>query len=913
MKHPRWRVGVAGRLAILLGSLAAASTLIALLIQDRALSSDLRDAALQRLAGAATAADRLLADYLLGVAERYAAISGTPEFRANLTADHLPTLTYYAQQLADGQGASVVIFLRRTGAVATSAGDTRLAAAAAQRVNPEPPTTNHMCIHTGAQTRPAGPSQSSNRVHFEPCKFPDGGAAASILWTRGGLYALVAIPLRTSGVLAGGLVALEPVGPETLRSWSEIFGAVITVVPHGAAPAQELEARVRSFREVEIRVSTTYDAEHRAIARSRRNLLLSGIGALLLAIVASLILARRFAQPIVKMTSAAERVGEGFLDPDLDVQRHDELGDLGRAFTEIMSRLRGSEMRLGRAQRLARLDHWAIDLETENVSGGPEFRRLFGLPKEGPIQTEDLTLRVHGDDREKFEAAIRRARLASGTFRTDVRVPLRPGRDRVLHLRGRRREDRGGGGCIEASVQDVTERWKTARRIRYLSLHDPLTGLGNREYFYRDLRHQIKHAGRAQSSVAVLTVGLNDFESITGAMGDAIAADLLREVGRRLATIASPAPSHGGPAAGDAPRGCVTRLADAEFAVVVGLGTREEAESLADAILCRLADPFSIADDDVAINTSIGISLWPDDAADVETLTRNCRSALQQSKLAGHNQYRFYDGSRHREASRLLRMAVLLKRAIERDELEAYYQPRVRPDTGAIVAVEALARWTSDELGPVEPGEFIPLAEEAGLVCALGDWCLRVVARDLARWRELGARNLRVAVNISRQQLTRGIVEGILHATRGVEPSHLELEVTESALIEHPDEALAVLNELGEHGFRISLDDFGTGYSSLSYIRQLPIHAVKIDRSFIKELATSEDAHAITWTIIMMCQALNLEAVAEGVETRAQRDVLIELGCNEAQGFLFGRPMPASRLERFLRKHQIIDTQLTVA
>ena len=258
-------------------------------------------------------------------------------------------------------------------------------------------------------------------------------------------------------------------------------------------------------------------------------------------------------------------------------------------------------------------------------------------------------------------------------------------------------------------------------------------------------------------------------------------------------------------------------------------------------------------------------------------------------------------------------MAVLLKRAIERDELEAYYQPRVRPDTGAIVAVEALARWTSDELGPVEPGEFIPLAEEAGLVCALGDWCLRVVARDLARWRELGARNLRVAVNISRQQLTRGIVEGILHATRGVEPSHLELEVTESALIEHPDEALAVLNELGEHGFRISLDDFGTGYSSLSYIRQLPIHAVKIDRSFIKELATSEDAHAITWTIIMMCQALNLEAVAEGVETRAQRDVLIELGCNEAQGFLFGRPMPASRLERFLRKHQIIDTQLTVA
>jgi len=170
-----------------------------------------------------------------------------------------------------------------------------------------------------------------------------------------------------------------------------------------------------------------------------------------------------------------------------------------------------------------------------------------------------------------------------------------------------------------------------------------------------------------------------------------------------------------------------------------------------------------------------------------------------------------------------------------------------------------------------------------------------------------------VAVNISRQQLTRGIVEGILDATRGVDPSDLELEVTESALIEHPKEALSVLSELGELGFRISLDDFGTGYSSLSYIRQLPIDAVKIDRSFIKELATSEDAHAITWTIIMMCQALGLEAVAEGVETKEQREVLIELGCNEAQGYLFGRPMPADRLERFLEKHDLIDAQLTVA
>jgi len=895
-----------------LGGLAATSTLIALLIQDRALNSDLRDAAHQRLQGAARAADRLIADYLQGVGDRYAAISRTPEFRANLAANHMPTLTYYARQIAEGQGASAVVFLRQSGAVAASVGNTDLANVAANRIQGSTPVTDNVCIRSGEEGPAGRRTAAGNGVQFESCQFPNGGAEASILWRDHELYALVSVPLRTSGAHEGGLVALEAVGSETLHTWSDMFGAMIDVLPHGTHPIGSLEERVRSFPDIEVRVSTTYDAEHRAIARSRRNLVLSGIAALLLAMGASMILAHRFAAPIVRMTSAAERVGEGFLDPDLDVQRHDELGDLGRAFTEIMSRLRGSEMRLGRAQRLARLDHWAIDLATDDVSGGPEFRRLFGLPSDGPIQTDDVALRVHEDDRQKFQAAIRRARQTSGAFRTDVRVPLRPGRDRVLHLRGRQRDDGNGGKRLEASVQDVTERWKTAKRMRYLSLHDALTGLGNREYFYRDLRRQLVRAGNAQSSVAVMSVGLNDFGDVTGAMGDTIAAELLREVGRRLVALVAPSiPTDDDESA--ALRGCVTRLGDAEFAVVTEIATREGASELADTILSRLADTFWIGEEDIAINASIGISLWPDDAADVETLTRNCHSALQQSRLTGNNQYQFYDGSRHREASRLLRMAVLLRRAIENDELEVYYQPRVRPDTGAIVAVEALARWTNDELGPVQPSEFVPLAEEAGLIRSLGDWCLRVVASDLARWRKLGARDLRVAVNISRQQLTRGIVEGVLDATRGVDPSDLELEVTESALIDRPDEALAVLNELGEHGFRISLDDFGTGYSSLSYIRQLPIDAVKIDRSFIKELATSDDARSITWTIIMMCQALNLEAVAEGVETRAQQQVLIELGCDEAQGFLFGRPMSAAGIERFMAKHQIIDSRQIVA
>jgi diguanylate cyclase (GGDEF)-like protein len=497
-------------------------------------------------------------------------------------------------------------------------------------------------------------------------------------------------------------------------------------------------------------------------------------------------------------------------------------------------------------------------------------------------------------------------------FRTDVRIPLHAGRNRVLQLRGRQQDDPQGAARIEASVQDVTERWKTARRIRYLSLHDSLTGLGNREYFLQHLRGQLKHAETTGASLAVMAIGVHDLASITGTMGHSVADDLLCEMGRRVADELSPTVSGRAPSA-DGLEGMAMRLGGAELGTVVNVRTRNEAASWAKRILHRLSEGYRLGDEDITVSTSVGISLWPDDGGEVEALVRNCHAALQQAKLAGCDRYQFYRGAMHKEAARRLRMANRLRRAIEQDELDVYYQPRVRPASATVVAVEALARWNSDEFGQVPPSEFIPLAEDAGLVQQLGNWCLRAASNDLARWRELGASDLRVAVNISRLQLARGIVKDILKATSAVDPTALELEVTESALIENPEEALAVLTELGEYGFRISLDDFGTGYSSLSYIRQLPIDAVKIDRSFISELATSEDAHSITWAIIMMCQALNLEAVAEGVETKAQRRKLIDLGCDEAQGFLFAHPMSAARLEQFLEKNDIFGSERTVA
>ncbi len=901
------KLGVAARLAVLLGGLATASTLLALLLQDRALKSDLRVAAQDRLIGAAGAAERLLASHLSGVADRYSAISGTPEFRANLEADHLPTLTYYALTLAQEQSAAFVGFIRPSGVVGAAGGDTRLGKAAVDQVISSSGGVDSSCVSEAGRNRGAL-VLSGHQVRFAGCEFPAAEAEASLMLADGELHAVVSVPLRSRDALIGGLIALEPIGDRQMAVWSEISGADIGILLPGTAPSLDLQRRVRALPGMELWVSTTYEAERHAIARSRRNLVLAGLGSLLLAVIASLLLARRFARPILQIRSAAERAEAGFLDHDLDVRRDDELGDLGRAFKAMVSRLRGSELRLGHAQRLASLDHWSVEVCSGLVQGGTEFRRLFGLPHEGPIEAEDVVLCVHQEDRDRLRSALRRER---GKFHLDVRVPLRPGRDRILHLRGQRNSEADGRQRVEASVQDVTLRWKTAKKIKYLSLHDTLTGLGNREYYVQHLRRRMKCLPDG-SSLAVFTIGVNDFVNITGTVGHTLVDEMMREVSRRLVDVLS-AETCAAQAGQESARDSAVRLGNAEFGAVVQVESRSEAAALAELILERLSQAHVVEGEEIAIDASIGICLWPHDADDIETLVRNGHAALERVRLIGRTRYQFYHGSMHREASRRMRMANLLRHAIENGELEVYYQPRVRPDSGTIVAVEALARWNSPELGEVQPSEFIPLAEESGLVQQLGDWSLRVAARDLAGWRELGATNLRVAVNISGHQLEPGLVRDVLEATSAVDTSGIELEVTESAVIDDPDEALAVLNELGRHGFRISLDDFGTGYSSLSYVRQLPIDAVKIDRSFIRELATSDEARSITWAIVMMCQALNLEAVAEGVETSSQRRHLIEMGCDEVQGYLFARPMPAPTLAKLLHKRGVLRFLRTVA
>lgn len=884
-------MGVVARLAALLGGLAAASTLLALFVQDRALSADLHLAAQRRMEASAGAADRVMADHFQGVVERYAAISTTPAFRANLEADHLPTLTFYAERLAKEQRATAVAFVLPSGEIGASAGPVALAREVSHGVERDMRTGAIACVGIGNESAVRRPGQAV----FSPCAYPD-RAEASVLEHEGDLYVRVAVPLLTRGTVVGGLYVLEALNPETLAAWSAIVGGDVHVSTSGDVAPVDLIETVRTFPDLEFMLATTYAPEQAAISRSRRNLVLSGLGALGLALIASFFLAKRFTQPILAIHRAAERAKTGLLEPGLDVERDDELGDLGRAFSSIVSRLRGSEWQLGRAKRLARLDDWTLDLSTNLVEGGTEFRRLFGLRTDDPVDVDDLIVRVREEDRQKLRTALRRASHPNGSLRLDVRLGLRPGRDRVLHLRGTCNGDR-----ISATAQDVTLRWATSRRIKYLSLHDSLTGLGNRDYFLLRLEQMVGDG----DPFAVLMVGLTDFHAVTSAVGHAAADRVLCEVSQR---VVDGLPRVTAPSDGEREDDVAAmRVGNAEFAMLIPVGSRAEAMKHAKTTLDRLDALVAVGNDEVGVEASIGICLWPDDAEDVEGLVQNALTALEQTKLVGKDRYQFYHSAMHEEASRRLHMASVLRRAVEHGELEVHYQPRVRPSDGYVVGVEALARWNSDEFGVVSPSEFIPLAEEVGIVTQLGEWCLGVAVKDLAQWRDLGAGDLRMAVNISKHQLTPNIVRDVLATTHGTDPSCLEFEVTESVLIEHGSEALGALEDLGKHGFRISLDDFGTGYSSLGYLRQLPIDAVKIDRSFVSELATNEEAASIIWAVVMMCEALKLDAVAEGVETEVQCERVVELGCHEAQGFLFAPPMPAGQIETFLAARNMIQ------
>ena len=637
--------------------------------------------------------------------------------------------------------------------------------------------------------------------------------------------------------------------------------------------------------------------------------------ALGLAFVASIALSRSVVRPILDIQNATERIGDGDFRTRLESRRNDEIGDVARAFDGMLDRLdrqrsqleshvdqlRRSEEQLAGAQRLAHIGSFQLDLAQGELRGSDEFRRVFDLPADSkPIDPVAVLDRVHADDRADVRSAIESCLREQSTMRLDCRIHLQDIPDRILHLQARVRSDEDGGAShLEGTVQDVTERKRSEEQIRYLAYHDSLTGLGNRLLCKERLAMQLSQARRNDEILGVIFLDLDRFKRINDTLGHSQGDELLKGVADRLVTSVRDTDFLGRT---DLERS-VSRLGGDEFTAVAKVGDVQDLAKVARRILEALAKPFYLDGHEVVITGSIGITAFPFDGEDVEALRRNADAAMYHAKEQGRNNYQFYAASMNEVALRRLILENNLRRGLDREEFELHYQPKVEVGSGRVVAFEALVRWRDPEAGLIPPGVFIPIAEETGLISPLGDWVLAEACRQAVRWRDAG-HPTPVSVNLSGHQFRRGAlakrVLGILEET-GADAALIEIEITESTLMGDETAAVADLEAMRAAGLRIHVDDFGTGYSSFAYLRRLPVDVLKVDRSFIQEITESADDAALAASIVSMGRALGLRVIAEGVETPEQCALLESWACDEIQGFVYGRPVPAeAATERYL-------------
>jgi len=427
-------------------------------------------------------------------------------------------------------------------------------------------------------------------------------------------------------------------------------------------------------------------------------------------------------------------------------------------------------------------------------------------------------------------------------------------------------------------------------KLRKIAHYDNVTELPNRHYFNQRLEDAIGVAAREKQNVGVLFIDLDNFKVVNDTLGHNIGDLLLKAVSEKISRTL---------------RGsdCVCRIGGDEFAVILqDIPGHADAAIVAGKILNEMAKPMWLSDSEIYIGASIGIGLYPDDATDMNSLLRCADVAMYYAKSRGKNNYQLFQQDMEGKALKRLALESAMRKALEQKEFVLHYQPQVDLATRKVIAVEALIRWPRPDLGVVGPSDFIPVAEESGLIIPIGDWVLRTACDQARQWLDAGT-PLRIAVNLSGRQFSdENLVSNILAITREFDlpPELLELEITESMLMESKETSVGKLEELKSAGFMLSVDDFGTGYSSMSYLKRFPIHALKIDRSFIQDLPNNVDDAAITKAIVSMANSLGLEIVAEGVETTAQIDFLRENGCTILQGFFFGGAMPAEQISHML-------------
>ncbi|HZP92262.1 MAG TPA: EAL domain-containing protein [Burkholderiales bacterium] len=489
--------------------------------------------------------------------------------------------------------------------------------------------------------------------------------------------------------------------------------------------------------------------------------------------------------------------------------------------------------------------------------------------------------------RESFEALVRGENPAP----MELRFRHADGSWIWLEALGNNLLEHPGIRGIVLTSRDVTERKRAEERAQYLANYDVLTGLPNRFLVQDRLSQAVAQAYRNRTRVAVMHVDLDRFKVVNETLGHYVGDALLKQAADRIKRCAREADT-------------VARVGGDEFTMVISnMPSIQALSAKADALLAELGRPFASEGQEFSLSASIGLSLYPDDAKTVDELIKHADAAMYRAKNLGRNNYQFYTQALNDEVQERLLMEGGLRAALQREEFQLYYQPKIDLTTREVMGAEALLRWAHPKLGMVGPYRFIPVAEDSGMVGQIGEWVLRGVCRQIRQWADEGL-SVAVAVNVSAKQfLQYDLAELVLKAlTEADVPARLlEIELTESAVMHDAEASIVALERLKKFGVQIAIDDFGTGYSSLSYLKRLPLDVLKIDQSFVRDISSDPNDAAIVRAIITLARSLGIKVIAEGVETEAQLAFLNAYGCQYAQGYMFGQPMQAQEFAHYTR------------
>ena len=569
-----------------------------------------------------------------------------------------------------------------------------------------------------------------------------------------------------------------------------------------------------------------------------------------------------------------------------------------RSLRSSEAALKRQTILLEQSQRTAQIGAWELDVPTGELYWTAQTYRIHEVSPSDYAPTWDSALSFFASDSAPFIRDAMQRALHSGEP-WDLELQLITAKGKRIWVRST--------GAVEivaekpakawGSFQDITQRRKSEEQIIRLAHYDELTGLPNRNLFSTHLSHAISRALRNDGTLAVLFIDLDRFKHINDALGHDVGDEVLQIVAGRL--------GDGLPASD-----ILARLGGDEFVVIAeDIAHPDAIAGLAQKLLDAVDQPVLVRDQEFALSASVGVSIYPSDGADPQTLIKNADAAMYRAKEQGRNNVQFYSAHMGCANVNRLTLETQLKKALaEGNQFVLHYQPRVSACDGRVTGVECLIRWMNPERGLVPPAEFIPLAEELGLIRAIGDWVLRTAARQALEWRKAGLPPISIAVNISAQQLyASNFLDSLRSLLRdnGLDAGALELEITESVMMQRTQQVADVLNGIRTLGVPLSVDDFGTGYSSLAYLKRLPIHSLKIDRSFVHDVPQDVDDVTIVRAMIALAHNLRMQVVAEGVETRAQLEFLRGEGCDEIQGFLVSRPVPAEALFALLRAGRV--------